>query len=274
MAESSDIQEIRNAVRQLCNNYGEDYWLELDRTRGYPTDFVKELTTSGFLTVLIPAEYGGAGLGVYEAAVVMEEVCRSGAHAGACHAQMYVMGSILRHGNEEQKKAYLPKIAAGELRLQSFGVTEPTTGTDTTSLKTFARRDGDHYVVNGQKVWISRIEHSDLMVLLARTTAKDEVNKKTEGLSAFIVDLQDAVGNGLDIRPIESMINHHSCELFFDDLKIPAQNLLGEEGKGFKVILDGMNAERVLIAAECVGDGRYFIDKASAYATEREVFGR
>ena len=274
MAESTDIQEIRNAVRQLCKNYGEDYWLELDRTHGYPTDFVKELTTSGFLTVLIPSEYGGAGLGVYEAAVVMEEVCRSGAHAGACHAQMYVMGSILRHGNEEQKKAYLPKIAAGELRLQSFGVTEPTTGTDTTSLKTVARRDGDHYVVNGQKVWISRIEHSDLMVLLARTTAKDEVSKKTEGLSAFIVDLQDAVGNGLDIRPIESMINHHSCELFFDDLKIPAQNLLGEEGKGFKVILDGMNAERVLIAAECVGDGRYFIDKASSYATEREVFGR
>ena len=204
----------------------------------------------------------------------MEEICRAGAHAGACHAQMYVMGSVLRHGNETQKKAYLPKIASGELRLQSFGVTEPTTGTDTTNLKTVARRDGDDYVVNGQKVWISRIEHSDLMVLLARTTDRADVAKKTDGLSAFIVDVREAHGNGLEIRPIESMINHHSCELFFDDLHIPTENLLGEEGKGFKVILDGMNAERVLIAAECVGDGRYFIDKASAYATEREVFGR
>ncbi|MBS01836.1 MAG: acyl-CoA dehydrogenase [Gammaproteobacteria bacterium] len=271
---ATDIDEIRKSVRQLCDRYGEDYWLELDRERGYPTEFVKELTTSGFLTVLIPEEYGGAGLGVYEAAVVMEEICRAGAHAGACHAQMYVMGSVLRHGNDEQKKAYLPKIASGELRLQSFGVTEPTTGTDTTNLKTMARRDGDNYVVNGQKVWISRIEHSDLMVLLARTTDRAEVAKKTDGLSAFIVDVQAAQGNGLEIRPIESMINHHSCELFFDDLHIPAENLLGEEGKGFKVILDGMNAERVLIAAECVGDGRYFIDKASAYATDREVFGR
>ncbi len=271
---ATDIDEIRKSVRQLCDRYGEDYWLELDRKRGYPTEFVKELTTSGFLTVLIPEEYGGAGLGVYEAAVVMEEICRAGAHAGACHAQMYVMGSVLRHGNDEQKKAYLPKIASGELRLQSFGVTEPTTGTDTTNLKTMARRDGDNYVVNGQKVWISRIEHSDLMVLLARTTDRAEVAKKTDGLSAFIVDVQAAQGNGLEIRPIESMINHHSCELFFDDLHIPAENLLGEEGKGFKVILDGMNAERVLIAAECVGDGRYFIDKASAYATDREVFGR
>ena len=274
MAESADIQEIRTSVRQLCARYGEDYWLQLDRDRGYPTEFVDELTASGFLTVLIPEEYGGAGLGVYEAAVIMEEVCRSGAHAGACHAQMYVMGSVLRHGNETQKKTYLPKIAAGELRLQSFGVTEPTTGTDTTNLKTVARRDGDDYVINGQKVWISRIKHSDLMVLLARTTPRDEVSKKTEGLSAFIVDVQRAVGNGLEIRPIESMINHHSCELFFDDLRISRDNLLGEEGKGFKVILDGMNAERILIAAECVGDGRYFIDKASAYAREREVFGR
>ena len=271
---SADLDEIRKSVRQLCDRYGEDYWLELDRERGYPTEFVRELTESGFLTVLIPEEYGGAGLGVYEAAVVMEEICRAGAHAGACHAQMYVMGSVLRHGSDAQKKAYLPKIASGELRLQSFGVTEPTTGTDTTSLKTVARRDGDSYVVNGQKVWISRIEHSDLMVLLARTTDRTDVAKKTEGLSAFIVDVREAEGNGLEIRPIESMINHHSCELFFDDLRIPAENLLGEEGKGFKVILDGMNAERVLIAAECVGDGRYFIDKASAYATEREVFGR
>jgi acyl-CoA dehydrogenase len=204
----------------------------------------------------------------------MEEVCRSGAHAGACHAQMYVMGSVLRHGSDEQKKSYLPKIAAGELRLQSFGVTEPTTGTDTTSLKTTARKEGDVYVVNGQKVWISRIQHTDLMVLLARTTAKEAVSKKTEGLSAFIVDVNAAEGNGLEIRPIESMINHHSCELFFDDLQIPAANLLGEEGKGFKVILDGMNAERILIAAECIGDGRYFIDKATAYAKDRTVFDR
>jgi alkylation response protein AidB-like acyl-CoA dehydrogenase len=274
MSSDAEIAEIRQSVRQLCGRYGEDYWLALDRENDYPTEFVKELTTSGFLTVLIPEEYGGAGLGVVEAAVVMEEVCRSGAHAGACHAQMYVMGSVLRHGSDEQKKAYLPKIAAGELRLQSFGVTEPTTGTDTTNLKTVAKKEGDVYVVNGQKVWISRIQHSDLMVLLARTTPRDEVAKKTEGLSAFIVDVKTAEGNGLEIRPIESMINHHSCELFFDDLEIPAANLLGEEGRGFKVILDGMNAERILIAAECVGDGRYFIDKASDYARERVVFGR
>jgi alkylation response protein AidB-like acyl-CoA dehydrogenase len=274
VAADDELGEIRNSVRQLCAKYGEDYWLALDRENAYPTEFVAELTTSGFLTVLIPEEYGGAGLGVVEAAAVMEEVCRSGAHAGACHAQMYVMGSVLRHGSAEQKSKYLPKIAAGELRLQSFGVTEPTTGTDTTSLKTTAKRDGDVYRINGQKVWISRIEHSDLMVLLARTTPKEQVTKKTEGLSAFIVDVKQAVGNGLEIRPIESMINHHSCELFFDDLEIPRENLLGEEGKGFKVILDGMNAERILIAAECVGDGRYFIDKACAYASDREVFGQ
>ncbi len=273
-SESGEIQEIRSAVRQLCARYGEDYWLALDRDNGYPTEFVRELTQSGFLTVLIPEEYGGAGLGVVEASVVMEEVCRSGAHAGACHAQMYVMGSVLRHGNDEQKRRYLPKIASGELRLQSFGVTEPTTGTDTTNLKTVARRDGDDYVINGQKVWISRIQHSDLMVLLARTTPRDQVKRKTEGLSAFIVDVKAAEGNGLEIRPIESMINHHSCELFFDELRISRENLLGEEGAGFKVILDGMNAERVLIAAECVGDGRYFIDKATAYAKERVVFDR
>jgi acyl-CoA dehydrogenase len=274
MTTTSDLDSIREAVKQLCAKYPEDYWLDLDRTRGYPTDFVRELTESGFLTVLIPEEYGGAGLGVMEASVIMEQVCRSGAHAGACHAQMYVMGSVLRHGSPEQKQYYLPKIAAGELRLQSFGVTEPTTGTDTTSLKTFARKDGDDYVVNGQKVWISRIEHSDLMVLLARTTPKEQTKKKTEGLSAFLVDVGEAVKHGLTIKPIESMINHHSCELFFDDLRIPAANLLGKEGEGFKVILDGMNAERILIAAECVGDGRYFIDKASHYANERVVFGR
>lgn len=274
MAESPELTEIRHSVRQLCESYGEDYWLQLDSSRGYPTEFVKELTTSGFLTVLIPEEYGGAGLGVLEASVIMEEVCRSGAHAGACHAQMYVMGSVLRHGSEAQKNYYLPKIAAGELRLQSFGVTEPTTGTDTTSLKTIAKKTGDGYVINGQKVWISRIEHSDLMVLLARTSAKADVKKKTDGLSAFLIDVKKAVGNGLTIQPIESMINHHSCELFFDDLHIPADNLLGEEGQGFKVILDGMNAERILIAAECVGDGRYFIDKATAYANNRVVFDR
>ncbi|MFU8815087.1 MAG: acyl-CoA dehydrogenase family protein [Pseudomonadales bacterium] len=274
MNESGEIREIRTAVRALCDRYGEDYWLQLDRDRGYPTEFVRELTESGFLTVLIPEEYGGAGLGVREAAVVMEEVCRSGAHAGACHAQMYVMGSVLRHGSDEQKKAYLPAIAAGELRLQSFGVTEPTTGTDTTNLKTTARLDGDVYRINGQKVWISRIEHSDLMVLLARTTPRDQVARKTQGLSAFIVDVKASEGHGLTIRPIESMINHHSCELFFDDLAVPRENLLGAEGDGFKVILDGMNAERILIAAECDGDGRYFVDKASAYARERVVFGR
>jgi acyl-CoA dehydrogenase len=274
MTDASEIAGIRSAVRALCARYGEDYWLALDRERGYPTEFVRELTEAGFLTVLIPEAYGGAGLGVREAAVVMEEVCRSGAHAGACHAQMYVMGSVLRHGSDAQKQKYLPAIASGELRLQSFGVTEPTTGTDTTNLKTTARRDGDVYRVNGQKVWISRIEHSDLMVLLARTTPRDQVAKKTQGLSAFIVDVRESVGRGLTIRPIESMINHHSCELFFDDVAVPADNLLGREGDGFKVILDGMNAERILIAAECVGDGRYFIDKATAYAKERVVFDR
>ena len=273
-ADETTIDVIRASVRQICDRFGEDYWLEMDRTLGYPTEFVAELTEAGFLGVLIPESYGGAGLGVREAAVVMEEVCRSGAHAGVCHAQMYVMGSVLRHGSEAQKSEYLPKIANGELRLQSFGVTEPTTGTNTTSLKTSARRDGDSYVINGQKVWISRIEHSDLMVLLARTTDLDKVDKKTHGLSAFIVDVKAAVGHGLEIRPIESMINHHSCELFFDDLRIPVENLLGEEGKGFKVVLDGMNAERILIAAECVGDGRYFVDKARDYARERVVFDR
>ena len=271
---AENIETIRLSVRQLCEKFGEDYWLDMDRTNGYPTDFVKELTSSGYLGVLIPEEYGGAGLGVLEASAVMEEICRSGAHAGVCHAQMYVMGSVLRHGSDEQKKQYLPKIASGEIRMQSFGVTEPTTGTDTTSLKTTARKEGDKYIVNGQKVWISRIQHTDLMILLARTTNKDEVAKKTDGLSAFILDVKKAEGNGLTIRPIESMINHHSCELFFDDLEVPAENLLGQEGKGFKVILDGMNAERVLIAAECVGDGRYFIDKASKYASERVVFGK
>jgi len=274
VAQSEDLTEIRQSVRALCAKFGEDYWLDMDRSNGYPSDFVAELTSAGFLGVLFPEAYGGAGLGVREAAAVMEEVCRSGAHAGVCHAQMYVMGSVLRHGSEEQKRTYLPKIASGELRLQSFGVTEPTTGTDTTSLKTMAKKKGDVYVVNGQKVWISRIQHSDLMLLLARTTPRDEVTRKTQGLTTFIVDVKQAEGNGLEIRPIESMINHHSCELFFDDLEIPAANVIGNEGEGFKVILDGMNAERILIASECVGDGRYFIDKASAYARERVVFNR
>lgn len=273
-ASAEDLATIRDSVRQLCDKFGEDYWLQMDRDQAYPTDFVDALTASGFLGVLIPEQYGGAGLGVLEAAAIMEEICRSGAHAGVCHAQMYVMGSVLRHGSEEQKALYLPKIASGELRLQSFGVTEPTTGTDTTSLKTTAVKKGDRYIINGQKVWISRIQHSDLMVLLARTSKKTPSSKKTDGLSAFIVDVKKAEGNGLTIRPIESMINHHSCELFFDDLEVPASNLLGAEGQGFKVILDGMNAERILIAAECVGDGRYFIDKASSYASERMVFDR
>ena len=273
-ASAEDLATIRDSVRQLCDKFGEDYWLQMDRDQAYPTDFVDALTASGFLGVLIPEQYGGAGLGVLEAAAIMEEICRSGAHAGVCHAQMYVMGSVLRHGSEEQKALYLPKIASGELRLQSFGVTEPTTGTDTTSLKTTAVKKGDRYIINGQKVWISRIQHSDLMVLLARTSKKTPSAKKTDGLSAFIVNVKKAEGNGLTIRPIESMINHHSCELFFDDLEVPASNLLGAEGQGFKVILDGMNAERILIAAECVGDGRYFIDKASSYASERVVFDR
>ena len=273
-ATNNELDDIRASVRQLCDIFGEEYWLQMERDQGYPTEFVDALTAAGFLGVLIPEQYGGSGLGVLEAAAVMEEICRSGAHAGVCHAQMYVMGSVLRHGNEEQKARLLPKIARGELRLQSFGVTEPTTGTDTTSLRTTAVKHGDHYLVNGQKVWISRIQHSDLMVLLARTQEKAASAKKTDGLSAVIVDIKAAEGNGLTIRPIESMINHHSCELFFDDLSIPASNLLGAEGQGFKVILDGMNAERILIAAECVGDGRYFIDKASNYASERVVFNR
>ena len=273
-ARRSQIGDIKSAVRALCDAFGEDYWRELDSTHGYPTQFVEELTGKGFLSALIPSEYGGSGLGLLEASAIMEEISRSGAHAGACHAQMYVMGSILRHGSDEQKQEYLPKIAAGDLRLQCFGVTEPSTGTDTTNLKTLAVRDGDVYRVTGQKVWISRVEHSDLLVLLARTTPRSEVAKKTQGMSAFIVDIKKALGNGFEYRPIPSMINHHSCELFFDGLEVPRENLLGKEGDGFRVILDGMNAERILIAAECVGDGRYFIDKASAYANERVVFGR
>lgn len=268
------IAEIKNAVAALCDNYDEDYWRQLDAERGYPTEFVREMTEAGFLTALIPEEFGGSGMALLEACAILEEISRRGAHAGACHAQMYVMGALLRHGSDAQKAAYLPKIAAGELRLQSFGVTEPSTGTDTTSLKTVAKRDGGVWKISGQKVWISRVEHSDLMLLLARTTPLAEVTKKTEGLSAFIVDLRSAIGNGLTVQPIDAMINHHACELFFDELEIPSDCLLGEEGKGFRVILDGMNAERILIAAECVGDSRYFTEKSCDYARERVVFGR
>ena len=274
MTENHQLEEIRDAVRTLCSQYDDEYWAKLDGVRGYPTEFVEELTDSGFLGCLIPEQYGGSGLGVTEASVILEEVSRSGGHPGAVHAQMYVMGSILRYGTDEQKARYLPEVAAGHLRLQSFGITEPTTGTDTTSLKTFARKNGDHYVVTGQKVWISRVEHSDLMVLLARTKPIEERKSKSDGLSAFIVDLREAVGSGLSVRPIDAMINHHSCELFFDELPIPAENLLGNEHEGFKVVLDSMNAERILIGAECIGDARYFIDKASNYAKERVVFDR
>lgn len=274
MQTDSHLQEIRESVRAICASYGEDYWRKLDSIGGYPTQFVQEITESGFLGCLIPESYGGAGLGLVEACVILEEISRSGGHPGAAHAQMYVMGSVLKHGSEKQKEKYLPDIAAGKLRLQSFGVTEPNTGTDTTSLKTTATKVGDVYKVNGQKVWISRVEHSDLMVLLARTKSIDERTSKTDGLSCFIVDLRGAEERGLTIQAIDAMINHHACELFFDDFEIPAENLLGEEHKGFRVVMDGMNAERILIAAECIGDARYFIDKASSYASSRVVFDR
>ena len=268
------LEEIRQSVRAICASYDENYWRQLDKVAGYPTEFVKEITQSGFLGCLIPEEYGGAGLGLVEACAVLEEISRSGGHPGAAHAQMYVMGSVLRHGTDAQKQKYLPAVANGELRLQSFGVTEPTTGTDTTSLKTTAKRVGDKYIVNGQKVWISRVQHSDLMVLLARTKPIEERTSKTDGLSCFIVDLPGAEERGLTIKPIDAMINHHACELFFDNFEVPVENLLGEEHKGFTVVMDGMNAERILIGAECIGDARYFIDKAKAYASERIVFDR
>ncbi|MEO1141410.1 MAG: acyl-CoA dehydrogenase family protein, partial [Pseudomonadota bacterium] len=250
MRDNDHLDEIRTSVRAICSSYGEDYWRELDKTNDYPTEFVTEITNSGFLGCLIPETYGGSGLGLVEACAVLEEISRSGGHPGAAHAQMYVMGSVLRHGSDAQKNEYLPKIASGELRMQSFAVTEPTTGTDTTSLKTVAERVGKKFVVNGQKVWISRVQHSDLMLLLARTKPIEERASKTDGLSCFIVDLRGAEQRGLTIKPIDAMINHHSCELFFDNFEIPEENLLGEEHKGFRVIMDGMNAERVLIAAE------------------------
>ena len=266
--------EIRAAVRALCEWFPGPYWRELDARRGYPSEFVAALTEAGYLAALIPEEYGGSGLPLSAAAAILEEVQASGCNGAACHAQMYIMGTILRHGSKAQKEAYLPRIAAGALRLQAFGVTEPTSGTDTTSLRTRAERQGDHYVVNGQKIWTSRAEHSDLMLLLARTTPREQVRKKTEGLSTFIVDMQAALGNGLTIRPIRTMMNHNSCEVFFDNLKVPAANLVGEEGRGFRYILDGMNAERLLIAAECIGDAKWFIEKARSYARERVLFGR
>ena len=269
-----DIAQIRDAVRALCEKFPGDYWREQDRERAYPTEFVRALTEAGYLAVLIPEEYGGSGLGLRAAAAILEEVHRSGGNSAACHAQMYIMGTILRHGSEAQKAKWLPKIASGELRLQAFGVTEPTSGTDTLSLRTTAVRDGDDYVVNGQKVWTSRAEHSDLMLLLARTTPKDKVEKRTEGLSTILVDMREALGNGLTIKPIRTVINHSTTEIFFDELRVPAENLIGEEGKGFRYILDGMNAERVLIASECIGDARWFIDKVTNYAKERVVFGR
>lgn len=272
--QGEEIAQIRESVRRLCETFPPEYWRRLDRESAYPTDFVKALSDAGYLSVLIPEAYGGSGLPLSAAAAILEEVQRAGANGAACHAQMYIMGALLRHGNEAQKQAYLPAIAAGELRLQAFGVTEPTSGTDTTSIRTFARREGDHYVVNGQKVWTSRAEHSDLMLLLARTTPKEDVVKRTDGLSVFIVDMRQALKAGMSIKPIRTMMNHSTTEVFLDNVRIPAENLVGEEGKGFRYILSGMNAERILIAAECIGDAKWFIEKASAYAGERKVFGR
>ena len=272
---AEDYTDIRDAVAKLCAQFPGEYWRELDRERAYPTEFVKALTEAGYLSVLIPEEYGGSGLGITAAAAIMEEIQKSGCNGAACHAQMYTMGSVLRHGSDEQKQAYLPKIAAGELRLQAFGVTEPGSGTDTLGLRTTAVKEGnDSYIVNGQKIWTSRAEHSDLLLLLARTTPKEDVVKRTDGLSVFIVDMREALGNGLEIKPIRTMINHATTEVFFDNLRIPADSLVGEEGKGFRYILSGMNAERILIGAECIGDAKWLIDKAASYARERQVFGR
>lgn len=267
-------QEMREAIRALCNQFDSAYWQKVDDERGYPEAFVNALTEAGWLAALIPQEYGGSGLGLAEASVIMEEINFAGGNAGACHGQMYNMGTLLRHGSAAQKQQYLPGIASGKLRLQTMAVTEPTTGTDTTKLKTLAERKGDRYVVNGQKVWISRIQHSDLMILLARTTPLADVKKKSEGMSIFIVDLRQAIGRGMTVRPIRNMVNHETNEVFFDNLEIPAENLIGQEGQGFKYILDGLNAERTLIAAECIGDAYWFIDKARRYASDRVVFDR
>jgi acyl-CoA dehydrogenase len=266
--------DLRHAVRDLCSRYPDAYWRDLDARREYPREFVEALTKAGYLAALIPEQYGGSGLGVTEASVILEEVNRSGGNAGACHAQMYIMGTLLRHGSDAQKHHYLPKIASGDLRLQAFGVSEPTTGSDTTQLKTTAVRRGDRYIVNGQKVWISRAEHSDLMLLLVRTTPLLDVRKKTEGLSTLLVDLRNGGGRGLTIRPIRTMMNHATTEVFFENFEVPVENLIGEEGQGFRYLLDGLNAERILIAAECIGDGRWLLDRACRYARERVVFGR
>jgi acyl-CoA dehydrogenase len=272
--QQDEFHDIRDAVAKLCAQFPGEYWRKLDRQMAYPKEFVDALTEAGYLSVLIPEEYGGSGLKLSAAAAILEEIQRAGCNGGGCHAQMYTMGTVLRHGNDAQKAQYLPGIASGKLRLQAFGVTEPTSGTDTSSLKTVAKRDGDHYIVNGQKIWTSRAEHSDLMILLARTTPKERAKKRTDGLSVFIVDMRDARGKGLEIRPIRTMMNHATTEVFFTDMRVPAENLIGEEGKGFRYILSGMNAERILIAAECIGDAKWFIAKATAYAKERAVFGR
>jgi len=271
---ADQFQDLRSALRELCAQFPAEYFRRIDEQRVYPEEFVDALTKAGWLAALIPEEYGGSGLGLTEASVIMEEINRAGGNAGACHGQMYNMGTLLRHGSEPQKRAYLPRIARGELRLQSMAVTEPIAGTDTTRIKTTAARKGDHYVVTGQKVWTSRVQHSDLMILLARTTPLAEVQKKSEGMSIFLIDLRESIGESLRVRPIPNMVNHETNELFFDDLKIPADNLIGEEGKGFRYILDGLNAERALIAAECIGDGYWFIDKVTKYVNERNVFGR
>jgi alkylation response protein AidB-like acyl-CoA dehydrogenase len=273
-AANDDYADIRESVRALCARFPGEYWRTLDRERAYPTQFVAALTEAGYLAALIPEEFGGSGLTVSAAAAILEEVHAAGCNGAACHAQMYTMGTILRHGSPAQKQAYLPGIASGDLRLQAFGVTEPTSGTDTLSLRTTARRDGDSYVINGQKIWTSRAEHSDLMLLLARTTPKEQAAKRTDGLSVFLVDMRLAQGAGITINPIRTMMNHATTEVFFDDLRVPAENLIGEEGKGFRYILSGMNTERILIAAECIGDAKWFIDKATAYAKSRELFGR
>ena len=267
-------EAIREEVAKLCADFPGEYWRAKDKDRAYPGEFVEALNSAGYLAALIPEEYGGAGLPLSAAAAILEEIHRSGSNGGACHAQMYIMGTVLRHGSQAQKAEYLPGIASGALRLQAFAVTEPSSGTDTLSITTFAQRDGNRYIVNGQKIWTSRAEHSDLMLLLARTTPRDQVEKRTDGLSAFLVDMREAHGKGMSIRPIDTMMNHSTTEIFFDDVAIPGANLIGEEGKGFRYILSGMNAERILIAAECVGDAKWFIDKSAAYARERCVFGR
>lgn len=267
-------QEIRQGVRQLCARYPDEYWRQLDKQEAYPTEFVQAMTQSGYLAALIPEEYGGVGVGVLEASIILEEVHRSGGNAAACHAQMYIMGTLLRHGSQEQKSTLLPQIASGQLRLQAFGVSEPDAGTDTTSIRTTATRQGDGYRIRGQKIWTSRALHSDLMLLLARTTPKDQVAKRSAGLSLFLLDLRQEKGNGLTIEPVEVMVNHQTTQVFFDDLFIPANSLIGTEGLGFRYILDGMNAERILIAAECIGDGYWFVDRATKYAQDRVVFDR